>query len=92
LLRKCPEASIFIDYLENCTLPTDQNWRRRLEHDAQNFYMKDDKLWHRQESTVRRQSFQEAMIQFVVPVSEHKDILHGFHGLCHMGFDKCTMR
>jgi len=52
------------------------------------FFMKDCKLWHRQESTGRRHSFQEAMIQLVVPISEHKDILHAFHELSHFGFDK----
>jgi len=51
LQRKCPEASIFIDYWEKGTLPTNQKWRRRLEHDAQDFFMKDGKLWQRQEST-----------------------------------------
>jgi len=59
-----------------------------LKHDAQNFFMKDGKLWHRQESTGRRQNFQKAMIQLVVPVSERKDILHAFHTLSHLGFDK----
>jgi len=72
----CPEAPIFIDYLEKGIIPTDQKWRRRLEHDAQNFFMKDGKLWHRHQSTGRRHSFQEAMIQLVVPVFERKDILH----------------
>jgi len=52
------------------------------------FFMKDCKLWHGQESTGRRHSFQEAMIQLVVPISEHKDILHAFHELSHFGFDK----
>jgi len=85
---KCPEASIFIKYLEKGTLPSDYKWRRRLEHDAQNFFMKDGKLWHGQELTGRRQSFREAMIQLVVPVFERKDILHGFHSLGHLGFDK----
>jgi len=69
LQRKCPKASIFIEYLEKRTLPTDQKWRWRLEHDAQNFFMKNGKLWNRQESTGRRHSFQEAMILLVVPVS-----------------------
>jgi len=50
--------------------------------------MKDGKLWHHQESTGRRHSFQEAMIQLVVPISERKDILHAFHKLNHLGFDK----
>jgi len=88
LQRKCPEARIFIDYLKKGTHPTDQKWRRRLEHDAQNFFMRDRKLWHRQESTGRRHSFQEAMIQLVVLISERKDILNVFHGLIHLGFDK----
>jgi len=39
LQRKCPEASIFIDYLEKGIIPTNQKWQRRLEHDAQNFFM-----------------------------------------------------
>jgi len=88
LQRECPEARIFIDYLEKGILPTDQKWRKRLEHDAQNFVMKDGKLWHRQESTGKRHSFQEAMIQLVLPVSERKDILHAIHGLSHLGFDE----
>jgi len=88
LQRSCPEARIFIDNLEKGTLPTDQKWRRRLEHDAQNFFMKDGKLLHRLESTGKRHSFHEAMIQLVVPVSERKDVLHAFHSLSHVGFDK----
>jgi len=89
LQLKCPEVSIFIEYLEKGTLSTDQKWRRRLEHDAQNFFMKEGKLWHRQEWTGRRQNFQEAMIQLVVPLSERKDVLHAFQKLSHSGFDKC---
>jgi len=88
LQRSCPEARIFIEYLEKGILPTDQKWRWRLEHDAQNFFMKDRKLWHPQELTGRRHSFQEAIIQLVVPISERKDILHAFHGLSHFSFDK----
>jgi len=53
LQRSCPKARIFIDYLEKGVLPTDQKWRRRLEHDAQDFFMKEGKLWHRQDSTGR---------------------------------------
>jgi len=86
LQRKCPEARTFIDYLEKGTLSTDQKWRRRLEHDVQNFFMKDGKLWHSQESTGRKHSFQEAIIQLVVPVSERKDVLYAFQGLSHLGF------
>jgi len=70
LQRSCPEARLFIDYLKKGTLLTDQKLRRRLEQYAKDFFMKDGKLWHRQELTGRRHSFQEAMIQLVVPVSE----------------------
>jgi len=37
LQRKCPEANIFIEYLEKGTLPADQKWQRRLKHDAPGF-------------------------------------------------------
>jgi len=88
LQRKCPESCISIEYLEKGTLPSDQKWQRRLEHNAQNFFMKDRKLWHRQTSTGRRHSFQDTMIQLVVFISERKDVLHGLHGLSHLGFNK----
>jgi len=48
LQHSCLEARIFIDYLEKWILSTDQKWRRRLEHDAQDFFMKDNKLWGRE--------------------------------------------
>jgi len=65
-------------------LPTDQKWRRRLEHDVENFFMKDGKLWLRQESTGRRQNFLDAMIQLVVPVSKRSDFMNFMHGLGHL--------
>jgi len=52
--------------------------------------MKGGMLWHRQESTGRRQTFQDQMYQVVVPTTERYDIMHGFHtkALAHSGFDK----
>jgi len=87
--RRCPEARVFIDYLEKGILPTDQKWKRRLEHNAENFFMKDCKLWHRQESTGRRQKIEKGMVQLVVPVSERNDVVNSMHGLGHLGFNKC---
>jgi len=90
LQRKCPEATNLIEFLENGTLPTDRKWKRRVENDAKDYYMKGGMLWHRQESTGRRQTFQEQKDQVVVPTTERYDIMHGFHtkALAHCGFDK----
>jgi len=53
--------------------------------------MRDKQLWHKQQSTRKRKTFQEEIIQLVVPKSERKDILRGFHTLGHTGFDKTYM-
>jgi len=91
LQRSCPEARVFIDYLKKGILPTDQKRRLKLEHDVDNFFMKDGKLWHRQESNGRRQNFEVAMIQLVVPVSQRNDVMNSIHWLGHLGFDKCYL-
>jgi len=90
LQRKCPEGRNFIEFLENGTLPTDRKWKRRVENDAKDYYMKGGMLWHSQKSTGRRQTFQDQMDQLVVPTTERNDTMHWFHtkALAYCGFDK----
>jgi len=91
LQRSCPEARIFINNLEKRILPTDQKLKRKLEHVAQDFFMKEGKLCHRQQSTGRQKPLQEVMAQLVVPISECKKVVNEFRRLALLGFDKCCL-
>jgi len=90
LQHSCPEACIFIDFLEKRTLPVESKWKRRVENDANDYFMKDGKLWINRKVRGKRQTFQEEIIQIVVPISERNGIMHGYHtnSLAHYGFDK----
>jgi len=59
LQRRCPETLIIINYLEKGILPVEAKWRRRVEHEASTYFMRDNKLWHRQQSTGRVRTFQQ---------------------------------
>jgi len=52
--------------------------------------MKDNKLWHRQQITRRLCTFQEDIVQLVVPKSERADIINVYHSvsLAHSRFLK----
>jgi len=41
LQRKCPETNILIEYFEKGILPTNQKWKRRVENDAHQSFMRD---------------------------------------------------
>jgi len=45
--RKCLETNILIEYLEKGKLPTDQKWKKQVEIDAHQFFMRDGQLWHK---------------------------------------------
>jgi len=80
-----------IEYLEKKILLKDQKYKRHVENNSHQFFMREKQLWHKQQSTRKRKTFQEEIFQLVVPKSERGDIRQGFHTLGHTGFDKTYM-
>jgi len=91
--RACPEIGHYFRYIEEKKRPIDPKCDRRILHDYRDFYIRDNNLWHVNNTRGRTRSIQEYIHQKVMPICLTQELLHHIHdvGLCHAGTDRTVM-
>ena len=90
LQAACPDIGRIVAFLKNGDLPLDEKLARQTVFEAENYFFKEDVLYHHYQPRAKHVDEVKPLIkQVVIPVCLRQDVLREFHDNGgHNGFDR----
>lgn len=90
LQRKCEDCCVYIDYITNNTLPSDDKQARKVVMQAESMAIVDGVLYRLHSPRKKKQNqFESHVRQLVVPKVKRQEVMRAFHHeCCHIGLEK----